>query len=111
MRVLFSVCLAVAMVGCSIQKEEQHFGFVECAGADQGYLCTLTHQQGSRPFKMCWTLNITCANGVATASTACGEVAPLGRSTVLMPFAQIPKWDQCDSVVSASIMDTKVTAR
>jgi hypothetical protein len=102
--------LAVA-VACTAPKQEPHLGTVECTPTADSYQCTLAHMQGSHPIRICWKLNVTCANGLATQAASCGDVSPLGRSVVLVPFGKIPQWEGCDTVTALSVSDVKVTVR
>jgi len=72
--------------------------------------CTIDHRAGDRPIRACWTIRIQCVNGTKGAADGCGEAAPKGKSSVLVPFSAFNgALDKCDQVSAANVGNMKLT--
>jgi hypothetical protein len=103
--------LAILASGCHKDAKV----YVECksAGATlaDGMACTIEHQQGDSPVHACWDMNITCQNGTAGKAHGCGDVQPMAKSSVVMPFSAFGgSLDKCDTVSGSNVDGVTLTA-
>lgn len=102
MRHTLAFAFALTMLlACSPPK-----AYVECASDGvTGFNCTVTHQQGSNPINLCWSIKLECANKIKTEARSCQQVDPEGKAGRLVPFTEFKNGEQCDTVTSSAVAD------
>ena len=114
MRPLLFALGILLVLGCTLQpaaEPERHRGHVVCVPIVDGFECSLSHTRGSNPIEICWKLDLTCRNDLSTSFRRCGEVSPGRRATMVVPFEEIPAWDECDEVYRVSVLDEAIAVR
>jgi hypothetical protein len=108
-----AILAALLLLAPACRKESK--ARVECkstgATLDSGMTCTIEHQQGDEPLRVCWAMSVACRNGERGKARGCGDVRPMGTSMVALPFSAFGgALDGCDAVDRASVGDMSIAA-
>lgn len=102
---LIGLAICFGALGCA--KENK--AYVECEGVGTGYNCTITHQQGDDPLKVCWSVAVKCQNGTKAVGKACQQVQASAKTTTLIPVTDMKNAEKCDLATQVAVEGLKLT--
>lgn len=96
---------ALVLVACSTPPQV----YVQCQAGIGAVQCSLQHQAGDKPAKVCWDVRFSCVNGKQLKARECQDVGMGATVGHAIPDGKFAGLDQCDSIISTAVENLVVT--